>query len=279
MGSLRPWSVLGRALRIWLRNFVPFSLLSAVVYSPIVVLTVVLARDDGLATKGWGIWSNVNAWVGPALSLVAAGPMTYGVVRHLQGERASISACISVGLSRIFPVLGVGMLSGLYVLLAGVVAGLAVMFPVGMIAFTVGLSPKSHGFLVIMAVAGTAVGLAVLLVVAMLLLAVPVAVVERPGVAKSIARSRRLTKGNVWRAFLVVVVPGVLEIRTVWAAQGGFLPDLESADDLRRQMVVTLVSTVRLFGPFKAVAASVVYHDLRVAKEGVSVEELAQVFD
>ncbi len=279
MGSLRPWSVLGRALRIWLRNFVPFSLLSAVVYSPIVVLTVVLARDDLLVTKGWGIWSNVNAWVGPALGLVAAGPMTYGVVRHLQGERTSISACISVGLSRIFPVLGVGIVSGLYVLLAGMVAGIAIMIPVVMIGVSSGVDTTSHGFLVGVAVAGAGGGPVVLLVVAMLLLAAPATVVEKTGVGTSIQRSRRLTKGNRWRAFLVVVVPGVVEVGIATAAQGGWLPDLTSTDDLRRQMVVTLVTTVLLFGPFKAVAASVVYHDLRVAKEGVSIDDLAEVFD
>ena len=45
------------------------------------------------------------------LNILVSSALTYGVVMELQGRRASIGACISTGLVRFFPTLGVAILS------------------------------------------------------------------------------------------------------------------------------------------------------------------------
>ena len=41
--------------------------------------------------------------------------MTYGVFQYLRGKKAAMGNCLSVGLSRMFPVIGVAILSGLMI--------------------------------------------------------------------------------------------------------------------------------------------------------------------
>ncbi|CAL78008.1 conserved hypothetical protein; putative permease of the major falicitator superfamily [Bradyrhizobium sp. ORS 278] len=110
-----------------------------------------------------------------------------------------------------------------------------------------------------------------LMVYCALYVAVPACVIEKTAVFDSINRSSDLTKGYRWQIFglilLVYIVSFIILILFGWfggVTLWGGLPYFAW------QVVTTA---------FSAVLAAVVYHDLRVAKEGIDVDSLALVFD
>ena len=129
-------------------------------------------------------------------------------------------------------------------------------------------------------VAGIATGLAMIalivpgfIVLCMLYVAVPACVIEKLGVGGSLSRSAALTKGYRWPIF------GLLLIFTILAWVVGY-----AGTSLVRSMGGGMLAVFE-FGwqviatAFGAVLSAVIYHDLRVAKEGVDISKLANVFD
>ncbi|CCE02599.1 conserved membrane hypothetical protein [Bradyrhizobium sp. STM 3809] len=110
-----------------------------------------------------------------------------------------------------------------------------------------------------------------LIVLCMLYVAVPACVIEKTAVFDSINRSSDLTKGYRWQIFgliaLVYIVSFAVLILFGWF---GGITTLSGVPYFAWQVVTTA---------FSAVLAAVVYHDLRVAKEGIDVDSLALVFD
>jgi hypothetical protein len=126
--------------------------------------------------------------------------------------------------------------------------------------------------------AGLATGLATLLlivpgliVLCMLYVAIPTCVIEKLGVTGSLNRSAALTKGYRWQIFgqmmLVGVVAAVISFALTRLGGDGMLAKL-----LNFAWLVVDTS-------FVAVLHAVTYHDLRVAKEGIAIDNLASVFD
>ena len=115
------------------------------------------------------------------------------------------------------------------------------------------------------------VGVPVLFAYGVFWVAVPVTIIENPGPAKSLGRSSRLTSNNVFRILCVFVL--------LFLAQMG----IERLSSTALPPTVAMWSGVglaaALFAPLRAVACAVCYHDLRLAKEGVGVAELARVFE
>jgi uncharacterized membrane protein len=104
--------------------------------------------------------------------------------------------------------------------------------------------------------------------------AVAACVVERRGPFAAMGRSKQLTKGYRWRifglillVFFVSIVVSVLIELVLRPAAGTILTFL-----------VTVAWTA-IWGAYYAVSAAVSYHDLRVAKEGVDIEQIVAVFD
>jgi hypothetical protein len=110
-----------------------------------------------------------------------------------------------------------------------------------------------------------------LIVLCMLYVSIPVCVIEKPGVVASLSRSALLTKGYRWQIFGLLALVGIVNIivQIVLALLG------------RLTLIGTLLEFVWLViaTSFGAVMAAVVYHDLRVAKEGLDIDNLANVFD
>ena len=110
-----------------------------------------------------------------------------------------------------------------------------------------------------------------IIVACMLYVAVPVCVIEKAGVFESLNRSGELTRGYRWQIFalwaLVTVIAGIAQIVLSWFVG------------------VTLWGKLLTFGwqvfaaAFGAVLVAVIYHDLRVTKEGIDIDSLANVFD
>ncbi len=170
------------------------------------------------------------------LGSMAQAMALYGAFQQMAGRSFSIGESLGVGFGRALPVLGVALLATLLISLA------AILFVVpGMI------------------------------VLCMFYVAVPVCVIEKPGITESLSRSALLTKGCRWQIFglfALVLVAGILVQFPM--ALVGRLTLLGALFHFSWEVLATA---------FGAVLAAVVYHDLRVAKEGMDVDNLANVFD
>jgi len=101
--------------------------------------------------------------------------------------------------------------------------------------------------------------------------AVPVAVVERPGVINSLKRSIELTNGYRWSILGLLVVASIVGAVVSYAAS--LLLDPTSPLPAAITSIVDGVTAA-----FSAIVAAVGYQQLRQAKEGVNVDQLAAVF-
>jgi uncharacterized membrane protein len=149
-----------------------------------------------------------------------------------------VGACVSVGLARVLPVLGVAIVTGI-----GIVLGLILLIVPGII------------------------------LACMWYVAVPCAVVERAGVGDAMGRSSILTKGHKGSIFGIFVLIAILGYLLNWIVMTFLL----GASPVVTIVVSMLVGALAyLYG---GVCQAVAYHDLRVIKEGIGVEELIQAFE
>jgi hypothetical protein len=116
----------------------------------------------------------------------------------------------------------------------------------------------------IVAGVGIVIGFVLIIVPGLILItiwsvAAPVAVLERPGVLAALSRSRELVRGNGWQVFgvifvlffLVIIVSAAIEVAADSAGTGAG--------------IVARVIVGILTGPISALAAAVLYFDLRAA--------------
>ncbi len=233
--------VFARSFSAFGRNIFSFLLLGAIVYSPVILYTFVVLTDEQAFLNAVESWDMVLVMSNMPLSLILSAAVIYGTFRQLRGEPTSVGRSIGVGMTRLFPVLGVGVL---LVLIIG--AGFLALVIPGIIAYCV------------------------------FWVAVPVAVVERPGVLESLRRSRELTRGDRLPIFGIVLLLGLIGGLSNYVLERVLLAD-PTITSLKTYVVLSLVWTVVL-GVFGAVVNAVGYHDLRAAKETVDLEELASVF-
>ena len=103
--------------------------------------------------------------------------------------------------------------------------------------------------------------------------AIPACVVEQTDPSKSLDRSAALTKGNRWKVFGMMTL--VILISGIGAALIGALP---KAAGLTVGLLAALIVETPV-SAFSAVLGVVTYHELRVAKEGVDTDQIAEVFE
>lgn len=235
-------SVIERGFVIYFRNIVTFSSIALLVIIPYILLLLLISQGQIQVDRR--LMTVVLLLLNLLLTYLATAAIAYGTFKAMQGQRAGIGDCLSRGLALVFPVLGVAVLSALAVLL-----GLVLLIVPGFIVLT------------------------------MLYVAVPVAVVERPGVTAAMGRSAALTSGYRWPVFGIIVILVLINIgtgmivSTPFAAGGA--PTMSSlAWNAGLSGVLAAFQTA-----LAAVMATVVYHDLRVAKEGIGVADIARVFD
>lgn len=256
-----------RGIGIWISNLPKFVIIMALVFSPFIAWTT-LHFQDGMSSAALRAWLDVHNFAGTTLSFVGVGAIIHAVFRRLQGEPASIGQGLKTGFARFFPIL-------LVVLVAVLVFFVPAYFALAMVNVAGG--PVMAMFVVI----GLLVYGAIL--VSMWWLIVPVAVVERPGIAASLTRSAELTKGRRFAVFaLVFVLKLTMVIVGVVAAimlLGGSKPGPETSQPGGVVYVATILSSDILLGSLEAVVLTVAYHDLRREKEGIDVKDLVRVFD
>jgi uncharacterized membrane protein len=176
--------------------------------------------------------------------------MVYGTFQDLRGRPATIGTSLRHGLGVVLPVLGVALL---YVLLM-MLGALALFIPM-------------------------------FIVLVMFWVAIPTAVVERPGVIASLKRSAALTKGYRWRVLGIYMVILIVMMMASGIAQAPFMPSIMNAGaDVMTSSSFIIANVLGLlvnafFTALGAVASAVAYHDLRAVKEGFDIDQFASVFD
>ena len=106
----------------------------------------------------------------------------------------------------------------------------------------------------------------------MLYVAIPVAVIERPGVVDSLRRSAQLTKGNRWTLSWILGLIGLLQVLVGFISE--VIPSMGLAIDVPVDIAIQA-----FFAALFAVVSGVAYLNLRYVKEGVGIDEIAAVFD
>jgi hypothetical protein len=101
----------------------------------------------------------------------------------------------------------------------------------------------------------------------------PVCVAERTGVFASMSRSRLLTKGHRWQVLGIFLLMLIVIIALSSIAGLAFTPTGATGVMAARLVVGAVV------GSFNGVLVSVLYYELRAAKEGVDIDKIASVFD
>ncbi len=117
---------------------------------------------------------------------------------------------------------------------------------------------------------GVAIGFVLLIVPGLFLLTIwavtiPTVVLERRGVFEALGRSRELVKGNAWQVFGVLVVLIALQLIATLILVAIFI----GIGDFAGAVIGSLLATV-LLAPLGAIAATVLYLELRRIREGAA---------
>jgi len=257
--GFRAGRVLSAAWAVYMRNFVPFSTVALVLLLPLPFIQLFILPEAAIGedVPAVGVVGAVYAVLTLLLTQLITATVVYGTIQEMRHQSVSTGEALTRGLRLALPVLGVVL-----------VASVAVALAVGLVAFVVILVTSSAWFGILLAMVP---GLTLFV---MFWVAIPVAVVERPGVFASLKRSMFLTKGNRWRILGLVVllwlvaalISGVASTVFLGTGMLGIYPYIDH--------VLTAFFTVVI-----AVVSAVGYHDLRLLKDGVDVDSIASVFD
>jgi hypothetical protein len=239
--DFRVGPVLSRSATILSQHFLIFFLIGVVANLPSVLLQ---KWGEALATSpGTTSQGAVLLIIGGVLSFVLAmisqAIMVHASFQAMRMRPVNVGESLKVGLSRVFPII-------LLAILMGLLGGLATL---------------------LLIVPG-------LIVMTMWFVSTPACVVERTGPWTSMKRSAALTKGHRWKVFgLILLLIGVSVIVAILVQL--LLTQVGST-------ILVLLGTLlwgALWTAYYSIAVVMTYHDLRVAKEGIDIEQIAAVFD
>jgi hypothetical protein len=243
-GTFSVGGVLKRSFSTLFANFVPFCILALIFYLPTLFLGFSQLGEVESGVPSTDPTGEIVATIVSAiLTYILVGALVYGTVQYLLGQKAAVGDIISRGMRTIGPVFVIAIL----------------------LSLVIGI-----GF-VLLIVPGVFLAVAYAVVI-------PAAVVERPGIMGAFNRSWELTKGYRWQVLGILLIMMVIlfAFAFVVAAIGGVIAF--SLEDFTSLVIINyLISAIS--GAYMSVVIAVLYHDLRVAKEGVSTAQLAAVFD
>ena len=236
--AFRVGRVLATAWAVYMKNFTAFSTVALVLLLPLLFFQLFMLSDPSITVD-----AETTLVIYAVLSIVLPQFITaivaYGTIQELRHHSVSTGEALTRGLQLALPVLGVVIVASI-----AIAIGAMLLVVPGLILFV------------------------------MFWVAIPVAVVERPGVIASLQRSAFLTKGNRWRIFGLIVILWLILIMISTVETLAFAATAASGAYPYIDYVVTAFVTVVF-----AVVSAVGYHDLRLLKDGVDVETIAAVFD
>ena len=211
----------------------------------IVLLPVMIANAWNMSETMDGTAEPMAAVVIGALSLIltpiATGALTYGVFQAMRDNKLAVGDCLSVGLKRMLPVLGISLVVGLLTAL-----GMMACIIPGLFVMTIWSA------------------------------AVPTAVIENSGVGASLTRSFELTKGYRWIVFGVIFVFWLI---SVFLSMGVTFALFATLGDSLLIMILLQSLVTLITSGLQATYPALIYYHLRAAKETIDLDEIAAVFD
>lgn len=252
-------NVMGRGFSILYRNAIAFGSIAVVLMVPYAAVNALQAMGHLPArTVGTVILELIVGFILPQVMMAA---IVYGSFHDIRGKKISVSDAIAGGFQMIMPVVGTGIVTGIAVVVAAAPMLLATQLQLG-------------GIQVIIAMALMALPVYLLV---LFFAAIPACVMEKKGIGAAIRRSVQLTTGHRWRVLGVMVI--------VWLIGAGVLAVLGALAFAATQAgsvlgpPALLALAMAIYHALNATMATVVYHDLRVAKEGIGTDVVARVFD
>lgn len=175
---------LSKTFSVWGSNLIPFVLVTLIINAP----TLYFMRRQFFAVeeKDVQLWGALGFLSGIVMGTLASGAVTFAVVQQLRGRPCGIGEALYVGAARLFPAIGVALLSGLAIL-----GGFLLLVIPGIIVFL------------------------------KLYVATPVAIMERPGVVASLKRSSALTTGVKGQLFVMSILIFVVAFVVGYAIEMG----------------------------------------------------------
>jgi hypothetical protein len=277
------------AVQLGRRHFRPLFALAALVALPGMLLSVVQVRFVPTPTMGEPLGEFAPAVfmilaLGMGVFLIGLGAVVRSVAAAYLDDRAlEPLAAIRIALGRaprlllasLLAYVYAGLLMGLWVLVVSLAGGVVGALITPAIAGS-GLGAVSGVLVIVLGfavVAGTV--LVGLLLLARYVNVTAVVMLEERGPVASVRRASELSRGSLRRSALLLFLIGVLYALVyvaVWAIAGLLLRD-ENLGAL-----VASVVTIPL-SPFLAAVLVVLYYDLRIRREGLDLELLADALD
>jgi hypothetical protein len=234
------------------------------------------AANTDTLFAGWfsAYWPTLAAGMvgGILISLYTQGAMIWAVLEDLKGERPTFGRALGAGLRFLLPILGITLIT--YIWIGGLVA----------LPFLLGSGTGGVFGAVILFLFVTLPAICFFMIA--FLVAVPAAVEERCGVIDAIGRSWSLSAGHRWKllAMILIYVFVAMTISSAFSAvtmpfmsfdpMGGGSP----FDGMMPAMVIqSFLNSLLLVLTYPAIAAT--YHNLRIAREGVTQESVLDIFE
>jgi hypothetical protein len=253
-GQFRIGDVIGKTLAVLLRNLPPI-----IVVFGIAILPDLLILGQ-LGVRGAVIWRFPWAYAAPTLvrlmfSLGEAS-IAYGVIEQLHNRRLGVMSSIRFAKYRLRPVAGISLL-----ITAAIYLPSTILFGIA------NVTPTSY-------VVRSLLTFFMWLVIGTIWpVAIPACVLEHLGPWKSFKRSAELAKGHRWKIFGIFMVSAI-----IFEAGAALIGVAVAMFGLTTWLVASMIWRT-LFNAFSAVLAIVVYHHLRIAREGVDTDQIAAVFE
>jgi hypothetical protein len=274
-GDFRVGRVLSQSTSVFQRSFLTLFLIGAIAYLPMQLLLVWFTTlTQSAATSGGAIPPAQIGIVAVSLLLVTIvfSMLSQAIILHvafqnIRNRPASLIEALKVGLRRFVPLLLLGICIG--ILMALVVLGLGIATGLTMLATGNTVSTVVAGILAVI------LGLVAMGVLyTMWFVSVAACVVDRRWPFSALGRSAQLTKGYRWRIFGLILLMFIASILASVVIELVLTPF--------GNIIVSFLASLAwsaLWGAFYAIVVAVSYHDLRVAKEGMDIEQIAAVFD
>jgi hypothetical protein len=289
-GDFRVGEVLSRAWSVFTRNIIFFLAVPLVVHAIYFLINEALGRTfvvfrrplsppivpTAPGTVLPSVWlivlvSIVTVILFLCLYNFGQGVLLTGAFQRLRGEPLRVGVALQRAWARLLPLIA-----------------LSILIPLAM--FGVALACFALIWVLALALGGLAAVLSFLIFVPIFILGVmwsvvvPACLVEGLGPIESMARSADLTKGYRWRVTGIMLLLGLIALAVV-IVLGILFYAMGSTTLLlllvQHRVIVLIVQTivVVVWTGYIDCVIIMIYHDLRVAKEGVDTSQIAAVFD
>lgn len=241
--NLQIGDILSRSGSIYMTNFIPFTMIAAIILIPSLLLSLCHIPFNNSTLEITCITIS-SFWTFVAGSLIS-GCIIYGSFSTLKGVQVKTSDSISVAVSRFMAVFGTAFIVGILCML-----GMVMCIVPGIIASI------------------------------FLYVATPAAVLEKLGPIEAINRSIELTEGNKLNIFLLSIIVFGLMIVVFFGLgmfEGIFEMAIKSKDVLiltKSAFAFTAYVLETFITAWSATLVTVVYHDLHKLREGSDINDL-----